>query len=126
MHTESHTAGDALVIDQQTIRELREEGEGLLSELVEMFIDEVPGQLATLEEALAKGDVGATRLTAHTLKGTGGNFGASRMAALAFAIEEKGRRGSLEGAATAFAQLRTECARVRVALEGALTAGAGG
>ena len=54
--------------------------------------------MATLEAALAKGDVGAARLTAHTLKGTGANFGAARMQALANAIEERGRNGSLDGA----------------------------
>lgn len=117
MDTNSHNGLDDAPIDQTAIQELRDEGEDLLSELVEMFIGEVPGQLATLEEALTKGDAGAIRLTAHTLKGTGGNFGASRMHALASAIEEKGRSRSLEGAAATFVQLRAECVRVREALE---------
>ena len=73
--------------------------------------------MATLEAALAKGDAGATRLTAHTLKGTGGNFGASRMQALASAIEEKGRNGSLDGASATFVELRAECTKVRDALK---------
>ena len=106
-------------IDENTIRELRAEGDGLLSDLVQMFIDEVPGQLAVLDAAIAKGDPGAARITAHTLKGTAGNFGASRMQALASAIEMKGREGSLEGAVALFAQLQDECARVRAALEAA-------
>ncbi len=63
-------------IDRKAIQDLRDEGENLLSDLVDMFIAEVPGQLATLEAALAKGDADAIRLTAHTLKGTAGNFGA--------------------------------------------------
>jgi HPt (histidine-containing phosphotransfer) domain-containing protein len=104
-------------IDETTIQELREEGEDLLSDLVAMFIEEVPGRLAELEEALARKDPAATRLAAHTLKGTGGNFGASRMQALASAIEEKGRNGSLDGAEATFIQLCAECARVREALE---------
>ncbi len=44
---------------------------------------------------------------------------ASRMHALASAIEEKGRNGSLDGAEATFLQLRAECARVREALEAA-------
>lgn len=106
-------------IDETTVQQLREEGGGLLSDLVAMFIEEVPGQLAALEAALARNDAAAARLTAHTLKGTGGNFGASRMQALASAIEEKGRNGSLDGAEATFVQLRAECARVREALEAA-------
>ncbi len=106
MDTVFHNDVDDAPIDQTAIQELRDEGENLLSDMVEMFIGEVPRQLATLEEALAKGDAGATRLTAHTLKGTGGNFGASRMQALAGAIEEKGRSRSLDGAAATFVGLR--------------------
>jgi HPt (histidine-containing phosphotransfer) domain-containing protein len=117
MDTVFHNDVDDAPIDQTAIQELRDEGENLLSDMVEMFIGEVPRQLATLEEALAKGDAGATRLTAHTLKGTGGNFGASRMQALAGAIEEKGRSRSLDGAAATFVGLRAECVRVREALE---------
>ncbi len=104
-------------IDGEAIKELRDEGESLLSDLVDMFIREVPGQLATLEAALAKGDAGAARLTAHTLKGTGSNFGASRMQALAREIEEKGRKGSLDGASPIFVELRAECTRVSDALK---------
>jgi histidine phosphotransfer protein HptB len=117
MDTDLNNAVNDAPIGQTAIRELRDEGEDLLIELVEMFIGEVPGQLATLEKALAKRDGGAIRLIAHTLKGTGGNFGASRMQALAGAIEEKGRSRSLDGAAATFVQLRAECARVREALE---------
>lgn len=60
---------------------LCDEGDDLLSKLVDMFVSEVPLQLAALEEVLIKGDVGATRLAAHTLKGTAGNFGAPRYSA---------------------------------------------
>ena len=112
-----HFSGtDDAAIDRPAIQALRDEGGNLLSELVDMFIGEVPVQLAALEEALIKGDAIAARLSAHTLKGTGGNFGASRMQILAGAIEEKVRDGSLAGAAATLVQLRAECARVRDAL----------
>jgi HPt (histidine-containing phosphotransfer) domain-containing protein len=106
-------------VDRQIIQNLRDEGDNLLSDLVEMFIVEVPAQLDTLEAALANKDPGATRLTAHTIKGTGGNFGAARMLELASAIEEKGRNDSLDGAAALLVLLRAECVRVRTALEAA-------
>jgi HPt (histidine-containing phosphotransfer) domain-containing protein len=117
MDADYRNADNDAPVDQAIIRELREEGKDLLSSLVEMFIKEVPGQLAALEAALTEKNAAAARLTAHTLKGTGGNFGASRMQALASAIEEKGRNGSLDGADATFIQLRAECALVREALE---------
>jgi HPt (histidine-containing phosphotransfer) domain-containing protein len=119
MDTDSLNTTNDAPVDRQVIQNLRDEGDNLLSDLVEMFIVEVPGQLATLEAALANKDAGATRLTAHTLKGTGGNFGAARMLEFASAIEEKGRNGSLEGAGALLILLRAECTRVRVALEAA-------
>ena len=119
MSTNSRDTADCALIDENTIQELREEGGGLLSDLVAMFIEEVPGQLAMLDAALAKGDTAAARLTAHTLKGTAANFGAARMQALASALEMKGRDGSLEGASALFIQLQAECRRVQSALEAA-------
>jgi len=117
MNTNFHDCANDAPIDQITIQALRDEGDNLLSELVDMFIGEVPVQLATLEEALTKGDAIATRLSAHTLKGTSSNFGASRMQVLAGAIEENGRDGALAGAAATLVQLRAEYVRVREALE---------
>ena len=104
-------------IDMKAIEELREEGGDLFSELVEMFITEVPPQLDTLEAALRKPDAGAARLAAHTLKGTASNFGAARMRALASSLEEKARNAALDGWPHIYAELRAECARVRKALE---------
>jgi len=117
MDTDSHDAAKDAAIDSEMVRELRDEGGNLLSDLVDMFITEVPVQLASLAEALAKRDAGATRLTAHTLKGTAGNFGAWRMQTLARAIEDKGRDAALDGASAILTELRAECVRVREALE---------
>lgn len=119
MDTDSHDGVKDAVIDSEMVQELRDEGDNLLSELVDMFIAEVPLELASLEEALARQDAGATRLSAHTLKGTASNFGARRMQTLAKTIEDKGRDGALDGASAILVELRAECARVRDALEAA-------
>ena len=117
MDADFHNSAEDAPIDKEVVEQLRTEGENLLGDLVDMFIVEVPLQLARLEEALTNRDAGATRLTAHTLKGTGGNFGARRMLELASALEEKGRNASLDGAFAILIQFRAECARVREALE---------
>lgn len=117
MDADSHNGTKDPPIDKEVVAQLRSEGDNLLCDLVDMFIVEVPVQLARLEEALTKRDAGATRLSAHTLKGTGGNFGARRMQALAFALEEKGRNAFLDGASAILTELRVECDRVGEALE---------
>jgi HPt (histidine-containing phosphotransfer) domain-containing protein len=117
MDADFYTGAKDAPIDKEVVEQLRNEGENLLCDLVDMFIVEVPLQLARLEEALTRRDAGATRLTAHTLKCTGGNFGARRLLELANALEEKGRNASLDGAFAILTQFRAECARVREALE---------
>lgn len=112
-----NAAGRLSPIDVQVIEELREDGGDLLSELVEMFIIEVPLQLDALEAALRKPDAGAARLAAHTLKGTASNFGAAQMRMLASSLEEKARNATLDGWPAICAELRAESARVRQALE---------
>ena len=49
MDADSHDMGGDVAIDRKAIQDLRDEGENLLSDLVDMFIHEVPGQLAALE-----------------------------------------------------------------------------
>jgi hypothetical protein len=51
MDTNSRESADCAPIDENTIQELREEGGELLSDVVAMFIEEVPGQLAMLDAA---------------------------------------------------------------------------
>ncbi len=117
MDLDSRDQTKSIAIDREIIEQLREEGDNLLNELVEMFIGEAPRQMEALALALGKGDAAAVRLAAHTLKGTAASFGAQRMQTLAKAIEDKGRDGELDGASATLAELRAECERVREALE---------
>jgi hypothetical protein len=64
-----------------------------------------------------KGRCGRHQADRAYAEGHGWEFGASQMQTLASAIEMKARDGALDGALAIFVQLRTECARVREALE---------
>jgi HPt (histidine-containing phosphotransfer) domain-containing protein len=46
-----------------------------LSEIVAMFVEEMPGRIATLLEQAQSGDFEALRRTAHQLKGAAGSYG---------------------------------------------------
>jgi HPt (histidine-containing phosphotransfer) domain-containing protein len=54
---------------------------------------------------------------AHTLKGSSGNMGAARMAAVCAELEEAGASGDLGRALGLLARLEEELGRVRPALE---------
>ena len=53
------------------------EGWAFVRELIDTFLEEAPAQLATLRNAVARGDAEEARRVAHTLKSNGATFGAS-------------------------------------------------
>lgn len=87
-----------------------------LREIVEAFIADYPGQLATLRGALQQGDAAAFRRAAHSLKGILRNFESQAPAETAWVLEQKGQAGNLEGAEALIAALEEELK----ALEGRL------
>ena len=73
------------------LRELQEEGKpDILNELIELYLTDVPPQLAALREAVEAGDAHAVERISHTLKGSSANMGAVRMEALCTELEEMG------------------------------------
>jgi len=107
------------VCEREAIDSLRLEGAGFLRELVELFKAEVPKGVRELGQALDGGDSARATRIAHTLKGSAGIFGATRMQALAGSIERAARAGSVEKAIVE--ELRCECERVREVLEAELS-----
>ncbi len=103
-------------LDQAVIASLRELGDSdLLSELAEMFLEEVPGQLGVMREAMEKGDAETVKRIAHTLKGSSGNMGATRMSRLCLDLENAGESNDLPAAAL-LETLEEEFDRVRAEL----------
>jgi CheY-like chemotaxis protein/HPt (histidine-containing phosphotransfer) domain-containing protein len=105
-------------LDQSVLADLRELGDqGFLAELYELFLEDVPAQLEALRKDIEGGDAPSVERVAHTLKGSCGNIGATRMAAICAELEEAGRSGDLPCALALAARLKAELGRVRVALE---------
>ena len=105
-------------MNQSVLETLRELGDvDLLTELVDLFFADVPPQLASLREAIESGDASSVKRVAHTLKGSCGNMGAQRMAALCARLQDIGASGYLTHAPELLKQLEAEFERVRPALE---------
>ena len=91
------------------LRELQEEDEpDILKELIELFLEEVPPQLAALRGAIEGGEASSVERIAHTLKGSSGNLGAVRMAAVCAELEKVGGSGELTRAAELLERLEVE------------------
>ena len=120
-----HAAGQAVessaaAIDQSVldvIRDMEDEDDpDMLAEIIGLYIDRAPELLQSLEEAIANTDAESLRVTAHTLKSSSANVGARVLADLCRELEEMGRCGSLDNAATRLAVLHNEYQRVNAAL----------
>ncbi len=109
-------------LDQSVLEGLRElGGPELLTELAELFLEDVSGQLEAMREAIEGDDALSVERVAHTLKGSCENMGATRIAALCAEIEEIGGSGDLARSSESLERIRAEFDRVRPALEAELS-----
>ena len=77
----------------------------LLKEIAQLFLDDAPGGLALIREAVEKNDALALQRAAHSLKGSVANFGAEETVEAAYQLEQMGANGKLDGAKDVFVVL---------------------
>ena len=110
-------------LDHDVLAGLRELGApqngepDILTELVDIFVEDAEPRLAALREAVASGDAEGIERAAHTLKGSAGNMGARRMSVIASDLQDAGTSGDLSTAASLLQNLEFEYDRVKPALE---------
>ena len=97
----------------QTLRQLTTPGEpDVLTEVLRLFLQEVPPRMERLRNACADGNIEDVYRAAHSLKGSAGNIGAQRLMAVCRELDEMGRAGDLTDAAPLLAALALEYERV--------------
>lgn len=84
----------------------------LLREVIQIFFEDTPRSLNELRAAIAQRDARAIEHSAHTLKGSIGNFGARTVFETAFALEQMGRRSEFAQARETFALLEQQLAQL--------------
>jgi len=92
--------------------------QALLIEIVDLFLGDVPRLLEDIRLALRDGDPKRVERTAHTLKGSVGNFGARSAVQAAQRLEAMARDRDLNEAPQAVILLESEINRVTTELEG--------
>ena len=106
----------AELIDPDTIASLREEGEGLLLDLIEIFQRETRERLKMLADGLERNDARQAERTAHTLKNSAAIVGALTMQTIAQEVERAARADDLATVRHLFDSLQLEVERARQAL----------
>ncbi len=95
-------------LDRKAILERVDGDRALLAELVDLFVADSSDLVLALQAAVDAADSVALERAAHTLKGSAGNFGPSRLAELALELELLGRTDDLGPAAAVLAELENE------------------
>jgi HPt (histidine-containing phosphotransfer) domain-containing protein len=90
--------------------------EMLARELAAIFLQDLPGMLESIRDAVRERDGEALRMAAHAFKGAVANFGFEPAHAAAFKLERLGREQAFVEAESALAQLRQESEAVTATL----------
>ena len=100
-------------VNVQRIREATMDDEEFMAELIDIFLDDSPGQIRILRDAIEgrEGEVAAS--AAHRLKGSSGNLGADSLAALCRRVEESGRENRVEEMPGLLKDIEREFSRVK-------------
>lgn len=97
---------EAVEIDQQVIRQLRELRDGLLLRIIELFRNSSPALLEQLALAVVGNDADLLYKTAHNFKNSAANLGLVDLAAACRECEADARQGNLENAIQQLERIR--------------------
>ena len=104
-------------IDASVIDTLREEGDDIVREVIDLFLSDGPKRLNASSEALARGDLKQLGFEIHRLKGGSGNFGALRLGQLCTDLGRACNSGDAARARELFGQVTAEYELVERALD---------
>lgn len=110
---ESDGSEDAFCYDEAL--ELMGGDEELLAEMVEILMAQIPEAVESLRQAVEGQDAARLNAQAHKLKGSVSSLGGKIVTRLAQTLETKGGQGDLSNAASEFAELEREIARLQEA-----------
>lgn len=105
------------IIDRAIIMERVGGDEELLREITAIFLEEYPSLMNEIKAAVATRDAKRLEESAHALKGSVANFGATAATQAAYRLETLGRHGDMQNADRAFEDLLVEFQHLHPALE---------
>jgi len=88
------------IFDPSVLLRTLDGDEELVRIIIDGFLEDIPGQIDALKEALEQGDAPVVRHQAHTIKGASANIGAEALRQTAHAVEKAGEAGNLDEAAS--------------------------
>ncbi len=111
---------DGAALDQEIVRDLLDVMGEEFTELVGVYLEDTPKNLALLEAAAGRNDANGLIAPSHSLKSTSANLGAMTLAEIAKRIEHGARSGTLSDPGTLVRDLTREYGRVSAELRSLL------
>jgi signal transduction histidine kinase/CheY-like chemotaxis protein/HPt (histidine-containing phosphotransfer) domain-containing protein len=93
--------------------------EEMAQSVSQIFMADMPKQIAVLRAALQAGDAASAGIQAHTIRGAASNVGGEAMRAVAYAIEQSGSSGDLSAIAARLPELEAQFDRLHQAMAAA-------
>jgi len=107
-----------VTIDRKVLAQLKSLKAGLLTRVIDLYIESSPKLLLEIDQALAQKDTNSLYKIAHSLKNSSANLGITELTALCRDLEVNGREGNLAAAATLVDNIKQLYAITEVALLG--------
>jgi CheY-like chemotaxis protein/HPt (histidine-containing phosphotransfer) domain-containing protein len=109
--------GTVPIFDQDGMVSRLMNDENLAKEIVAIFLDDMPRQLAVLQGHLDAGSTADTERQAHSIRGATLNVGGEALCAVAAEMETAAKAGDLAGVAARMPALNTQFDRLKAAME---------
>jgi PAS domain S-box-containing protein len=93
------------------------DGVSMLGELIDVFLSDTREQITLLQAAVACGDMAGVERTAHRLRGSSANLGATTLATRCAELEALGHTRTSSGASAQLSAIESELSRVEQALD---------
>ncbi len=104
---------DEKIIDWSELMERMGNDEGLIKDVIDVWLVETPIRILALGEAVKAVKVEEISLHAHAIKGSAATISAKSLAQAAFQLEIAGKEGKLENAEIIFANIQTEFEKLK-------------
>jgi CheY-like chemotaxis protein len=109
--TSDDAAGGLATFDETALRHRLSDDRELMTEVIRLFLDDMPTRLTAIREAVTGRDAVAVRTTAHALKGAAASLAADRLAEAARVLEHFGVSGDTDAAQLAWKKVSAEADR---------------
>ena len=106
------TAVATATFDEDALRHRLSGDHELMTDVIRLFLEDLPMRLAAIKDAVTGRDAEALRRAAHALKGAAGNLSAGGLFEAAHVLERIGAESHMDAAEAAWRQLSVEASSV--------------